>query len=441
MLWKDPVTTSVFFRFIASLRKRIREDVQATTPTHRFIRTIRDSRRLVRCYTQNIDGLELREGLSMDLALGKGTRTRFQKKVKEIPRQGAMLNPGGKPDSGCEVVPLHGDLSTLRCTLCQQTCGWEEGGCESLLLKGRGPSCFSCATSDRQRRDRGKRGTKIGTLRPNIVLYGEEHPAADDIGTITANDLSLAPDVLLILGTSLHVHGLKVLVKEFAKCVHARPSGKGKVIFVNLSKPPESVWKDTIDYWVSMDCDEWIGALRRHRPDLWQIQTELKMKLKKTGIERANQANYDKENRNTKLLKDVTPKNSRCASALREPKKPLQDAHPHSRTSKIAPMALLHDQRDETQLITPPSSGHRQRYESPGQKRSRMLDEYEDTGTQCIEHKKVKVGIRAVSPVNKGVDLRVLDIPKSRLAPKSQQATNWKTPAKRKRNIFNIWED
>ncbi|KAL9045729.1 MAG: hypothetical protein Q9214_001274 [Letrouitia sp. 1 TL-2023] len=441
MLWKDPVTTSVFYRFIASLRKRIREDVQATTPTHRFIRTIRDSRRLVRCYTQNIDGLELREGLSMDLALGKGTRARFQKKVKGIPRHGANLNPGGKPNSGCEVVPLHGDLSTLRCTLCQQTCSWEEAGCESLLLKGKAPSCFSCATSDRQRRDQGKRGTRVGTLRPNIVLYGEEHPAADDIGTITANDLSLAPDVLLILGTSLHVHGLKILVKEFAKCVHARPSGKGKVIFVNISKPSESVWKDTIDYWVSMDCDEWTGSLRRHRPDLWQIQTKLEMKLKKTGIERNNQANYDKENKNTNLLKKIAPTNSRCASASKEPKKPLQDIHVSKGTSKNVPTALLYNQRDNTQLITPPSSGHRQRYESAGQKRSRMLDEHEDTGTQRMKHKKAKVDMRTVSPVNKGVDSKILDIPKTLLVPKSQQATDWELPAKRKRTLFSIWED
>ncbi|KAI4162240.1 MAG: hypothetical protein LQ342_004108 [Letrouitia transgressa] len=377
----------------------------------------------------------------MDLALGKGTRSRFPKKGKEIPRQGAILNPDSKVDSGCEVVPLHGNLSTLRCTLCQQTCGWEEGGCESLLLKGKAPSCFSCATSDRQRRDRGKRGTKVGTLRPNIVLYGEEHPAADDIGAITANDLSLAPDVLLILGTSLHVHGLKILVKEFAKCVHARPSGKGKVIFVNLSKPPESVWKDTIDYWVSMDCDEWTVALRRHRPDLWQIQTQLKMKLKKTGVKETNQTNYDKENRNTVLLKNIAPTNSRCASASRGPKKPLQDAHASRRTSKNTPMTFLHDQRDNTQLMTPPSSGRRQRYESPGQKRSRMLIEHEDTGTQRTKHKKAKIDTGVVSPANKGNDSKVLDTPGNTLGTKSQLAIDWETPAKRKKTMFSIWED
>ncbi|KAL8688723.1 MAG: hypothetical protein Q9218_005438 [Villophora microphyllina] len=278
-IWKDLTSTSVFYTFIASLRKKIRDEVKQTTPTHRFIRTIRDSRKLVRCYTQNIDGLESRLGLCMDLDRGKGIKSRFGK-PSTVPRKSVSR---GQMDGGCEVVPLHGDLGVLRCTQCQKTCGWEPRR-EAMLLKGTAPECFSCATADQQRRDRGKRGTKIGSLRPNIVLYGEEHPNADAVGSITTNDLSLSPDILLILGTSLHVKGVKTLVKEFAKCVHTRPKGKGKVIFVNLSQPSESIWKDSIDYWVSMDCDEWIGALRRHRPDIWQVQTELKAQITKKDV-------------------------------------------------------------------------------------------------------------------------------------------------------------
>ena len=217
----------------------------------------------------------------MDLARGKGSRARFTKKARERPFLIGRNVPGSNLDGGCEVVPLHGDLEVLRCTLCQKTCSWEDQNGEASLLKGVAPKCFSCIALDQQRRYRGKRGTKIGILRPNIVLYGEAHPMAEEVGKITTSDLALAPDVLLILGTSLHVHGVKNLVREFAKCVHARPKNKGKVIFVNLSRPADSVWKDSIDYWISMDCDQWVGALRRHRPDLWQIQTELKTKVKK----------------------------------------------------------------------------------------------------------------------------------------------------------------
>ena len=196
----------------------------------------------------------------------------------EMPRSRASLLPGGVADGGCEVVQLHGDLRSMRCDLCRTTCKFDRSR-ESLLLNGTAPECQSCRSQDRGRRDQGKRGITIGSLRPNIVLYGEEHPSADAIGEFTTHDLALLPDMLLILGTSLHVHGLKILVKEFAKAVHS--GAGGKVVFVNLTKPPESVWKGIIDYWVAMDCDEWIKCLHHDKLDSWQIQRELDFKAKK----------------------------------------------------------------------------------------------------------------------------------------------------------------
>lgn len=380
ILWKDPLSTSVFYSFIASLRKKIREEVKVTTPTHRFIRTLRDSQKLVRCYTQNIDGLEAREGLCTELERGKGSRSRFTKKTLALPKAPARKLPGGDQYGGCEVVQLHGDLDTLRCTLCQKICGWEEGGREALLLSGKAPECLSCTLQDQGRRDRGKRGTKIGTLRPNIVLYGEEHPAANAVSLITTNDLSFAPDVLLILGTSLHVHGLKVLVKEFAKAVHARAGGKGKVIFVNLTKPSESVWKDVIDYWVSMDCDQWVGGMRRHRPDLWQIQTELGARVAKAGVR--SQGTLTAKDDGTKRFEEKENgvlgfahlKNSTLKPTSMSPKRkiPLRDSETVTRseiilgsisTTALSPNDLKRKRSDMQQLPTPPSSGRRRRFQ------------------------------------------------------------------------------
>ena len=211
---------------------------------------------------------------------GKGSRARFTKKVLEKPRSNAPIMPGSDQDGGCEIVQLHGELEHLRCTLCLKTCSWGEGR-EKTLLGGESPECHACLAADCDRRDRGKRGTAVGKLRPNIVLYGEEHPSADLLSTITTHDLGLAPDVLLILGTSLRVHGLKILVKEFAKAVHARAGSKGKVVFVNLTKPPESVWNGVIDFHVAMDCDAWVGDLKIRRPDIWQQQAQLKLQITK----------------------------------------------------------------------------------------------------------------------------------------------------------------
>jgi NAD-dependent histone deacetylase SIR2 len=106
----------------------------------------------------------------------------------------------------------------------------------------------------------GKRRSKIGTLLPNIVLYNDTtHPSTMTTTTVISADLAREPDLLLIFGTSLKVHGIKKLVKDFAKIVH---ENKGYVIFVNKVKPAKTEWNNVIDYWVEGDCDEWVNDLK-----------------------------------------------------------------------------------------------------------------------------------------------------------------------------------
>lgn len=78
--------------------------------------------------------------------------------------------------------------------------------------------------------------------------------------------------MMIILGTSLKVFGLKRIVKEFAKAVHARG---GKVIYVNNTPAAASTWKDIIDYHIDMDCDKWVADVRKRRPDIWEVQLTL----------------------------------------------------------------------------------------------------------------------------------------------------------------------
>ena len=342
---------------------------------------------------------------------GKGNRARFTKKSMEGQRLLARTQPGADLDGGCEVVQLHGDLRVLRCTLCQQTCKWEDRH-STRLLAGKAPTCQLCAAANQDRQDRGKRGTKIGTLRPNVVLYGEEHPSADAVGEITASDLTMNPDVLLILGTSLHVHGLKTMVREFAKAVHAKAGGKGKVVFVNLTRPSESVWNGVLDYWVSMDCDAWVDAMRKHRPDMFQTQLGLKMQVNKANDKRitktiidgvlATKPSDDKENMLTAGVSSpeklpqprvvVTPKKKR---PLENSSVPMGKAYrfmlpssPQKKGRRIpdhssqlldqlelasAGSAVMQEGRGKecSQLPTPPSTGHR------GKKRS-LAQNYQD---------------------------------------------------------------
>lgn len=276
MVWKDPFTTSIHYMFISSLREKIK-DVSSPTPTHEFIKSLQDVGRLVRNYTQNIDCLEERLGMGTDLTLGAGNSKRFHAKVqrerwekreKTFQSTGQAASPSTESDinAGVPVVQLHGSLAELRCGLCLKTCSWEESERATIIGSGQAPDCPFCMEYNARRTGRGRRGLAVGRLRPDIVLYGEEHPKANLVGPIITHDLALGPDVLLILGTSLRVHGLKVIVKEFAKTVHDRG---GKVIFVNRTKPPESTWKDTIDYWVGWDCDAWVLDLQKRRPDIW----------------------------------------------------------------------------------------------------------------------------------------------------------------------------
>jgi NAD+-dependent protein deacetylase SIR2 len=112
---------------------------------------------------------------------------------------------------------------------------------------------------------------------------------------IQTADLTRKPDLLIIMGTSLKVHGLKKLVKEFAKSVHAsappehslatspkvttsKNSMKGKVIFINKT-PPSSEWNGIIDYHVEGETDAWVARVledwKRMRPHDWEVQTTL----------------------------------------------------------------------------------------------------------------------------------------------------------------------
>src|SRR5437763_16166643 len=62
-VFRTAETTALFYRSIAILRQKIHTDVREISRAHRFLRVLRDVGRLTRCYTQNIDALEAREGL------------------------------------------------------------------------------------------------------------------------------------------------------------------------------------------------------------------------------------------------------------------------------------------------------------------------------------------------------------------------------------------
>lgn len=123
--------------------------------------------------------------------------------------------------------------------------------------------------------NRSARALPVGSLRPSIVLYDEPHPLGEEIGNLQAYDLGRKPDLLLVMGTSLKVHGLKRVVREFAKAVHAKG---GLVVFINLT-PPTKEWEDVIDVYIKGETDKWVNKVEedwKHiKPTDWELQTRL----------------------------------------------------------------------------------------------------------------------------------------------------------------------
>lgn len=93
-------------------------DKSKPSPTHWFLRFLDVTKRLLRLYTQNIDGLEGKTGIEeMDLLSAKKTR-------------------GG-------AVLLHGNINRLRCELGSFRALWNRSMLE-LMLKGEAPLCPDC---------------------------------------------------------------------------------------------------------------------------------------------------------------------------------------------------------------------------------------------------------------------------------------------------------
>ncbi|KAJ7446437.1 DHS-like NAD/FAD-binding domain-containing protein [Mycena galericulata] len=258
-LFRDPTSTAVFYTFIAQLKQSI--DEAAPGPTHHFLQLLDSKKKLLRSYTQNIDGFEARAGL-----LGSASH-----EAKSIGKGKSKIRT-----KDVRNVQLHGDIHRVRCRACSAEYPCTQAHI-SMFVEGSAPECPECLERAQARIARSARTIKVGSLRPAIVLYDEPHPLGDDIGTIQSADLARKPDMLIIMGTSLKVHGLKKLVKEFAKTVHsAAPSSpsnakkwSGKVVFVNRT-PPAAEWAGIIDYHIVV-IEDW----KKMRPSDWEVQQTL----------------------------------------------------------------------------------------------------------------------------------------------------------------------
>lgn len=190
---------------------------------HHMIDKISEQGRLLRLYTQNIDCLDV-----------------------QLPHLKTKIPlTFHKPYPKC--IQLHGNIQLMNCSKCRyitplnETFFKKAPNTEGRRLIVR---CPECQEMNKVRDIAGKRLQNEGILRPRIVLYNEFHPDGEIIGSITESDIKSRPDCLIVTGTTLKIPGVRRLVKEMARSVHAN---KGYVIWVNIDPPTQSI-VDYVEY-------------------------------------------------------------------------------------------------------------------------------------------------------------------------------------------------
>ncbi|SCV69113.1 BQ2448_2133 [Microbotryum intermedium] len=331
-LFSSEQNASIFYTMIAELKTMA--DVAQPTAFHSFLKALDDEGKLMRVYTQNIDGLEQKAGLSYGLgdkslplpprratarSLGKtSSSASFPSSLNPHPSKqsspsAAYPSPAASPPvdempalpTHSEIprcIPLHGHLGTMSCAHCSTTV--PINSFMPALAQGTAPTCPSCESIDLARTVAGDRSRGVGRLRPDVVLYGEEHRDGERVGEITRRDLMGArPDLLLVVGTTLKVPGTKRLVRELSKVTKppvynteddeeleipvasgsstasnssGTTSSKTKrprpapvhVVYLNYEFPkPSTEWKDVFDVWLRGDIQAFVQAVHDEKDE------------------------------------------------------------------------------------------------------------------------------------------------------------------------------
>ncbi|KAG5644371.1 hypothetical protein DXG03_008599 [Asterophora parasitica] len=306
-------TTALFCQMIAQLWGLSR-DAQPTA-FHNLLRALDDRGKLLRVYTQNIDAIEKKCGLSFGVPDFEDKRCKSRSKATTTPVErvdlfkestpsdsNKLLLPPGDPP---RCIPLHGTLQLVHCQICNCSYPLEEH--LPLLSSGLPPDCPECTSMEETRELIGKRARGIGKLRPSVVLYNEAHKDGEGVGDVVQKDLIGSSkgkgrggaDLLLVVGTSLRVPGTKRMVREFAKAVRSRGSAPSspspsssprrspaedeepaiKAIYLNLDFPvPTREWEGVFDAWIQGDAQGFAEMLHE--------EIEMEARAKELAIER-----------------------------------------------------------------------------------------------------------------------------------------------------------
>jgi NAD-dependent SIR2 family protein deacetylase len=365
---------------------------QAAQPTsfHHLLRALDNRGRLLRVYTQNIDAIEQKSGLSFGVPEFEGKRNKSRSKQKlnvtddpcPVPSTSRLPSP---PAETPRCIPLHGTLQTMHCQICNHSFPLLQY--LPSLISGHPPSCPECTSLETTRQLVGKRPRGIGKLRPNVVLYNEAHKDGEGVGEVVQKDLigsskgkgRSGADLLLVVGTSLRVPGTKRMVREFAKAVRARgaptkdessglatpaPSPRRsptadeepipRAVYINLDFPvPSREWEGVFDAWIQGDAQLFSKMLH--------VEIEKEAKAKEIAVERKKK----RESVATVLATDEMPDIARAQEKASKNKPSITKRKPDG--SSESPVK----RRKVSGPISPPNT-------PPSMQRTQRLGESQD---------------------------------------------------------------
>ncbi|KAF9266476.1 DHS-like NAD/FAD-binding domain-containing protein [Marasmius fiardii PR-910] len=332
-------TTSLFCQMICQLSD-LSKSAQPT-PFHKFLKALDNSGKLLRVYTQNIDAIEEKSGLSFGVPdfESKRFKTRPKEKDGAVPSSNPDMTevvdqtatpsvPSSSSTTTPRCIPLHGTLQNVHCQICNHSYPLDDH--LPSLNTGIPPDCPECTSMKYTRQLIGKRARGVGKLRPSVVLYNEAHKDGEGVGEVVRRDLvgsskgkgRSGADLLLVVGTSLRVPGTKRMVREFAKAVHSRGSGSSggkesgnsshpgssstspapgkedvevhhpmKAIYLNLDFPvPTREWEGVFDVWLQGDAQKFGETLQEEIRKETMAKEVTNNKKKKKAMESGAEA-------------------------------------------------------------------------------------------------------------------------------------------------------